>query len=146
MIMNNTWYSTSGTCRTSWTRRCSVRARYPFRASSLVTKTMAVFVTLRMSIADRTLQLCDIEQKRTRFIRLLSCLGTIIYEIFINRSHIAMLSPSSSSGSGLAIDLYSWPHSKWVSSLDWTHSSDTACVLWVSNSGYSYLDKIWTSE
>ena len=66
-----------------------------------------VFVTLRMSIADRTLQLCDIEQNRTRFIRLLSCLGTFIYEIFINRSHIAMLSPSSSSGSGLAIDLYS---------------------------------------
>ena len=107
MIMNNTWYSTNGTWRTSWTRRCSVRARYPFRASSLVTKTMAVFVTLRMSIADRTLQLCDIEQNRTRFIRLLSCLGTFIYEIFINRSHIAMLSPSSSSGSGLAIDLYS---------------------------------------
>ena len=81
-----------------------MRERYPFRTSSLVTKTMAVFVTLGMSIADRTLQLWDIEQKRTRFIRLLSCLGTIIYEIFINRPLIAMLSPSSSSGSGWAID------------------------------------------
>ena len=124
MIMNNTWYSTNGTCRTSWTRRCSVRARYPFRASSLVTKTMAVChvkneykliysarrafnhpfskdevrIIEESRLSDRTLQLWDIGQKRTRFIRLLSCLGTIIIEIFINRPHIAMLSPRSSSG------------------------------------------------